>query len=244
MCRGGLISLGVLAAAIALVACVDADNTTPTTTAPPLPAMTGGGSTAPRGGAGGASVTPSPGVAGMTASPPPVSTGGMPSTPVAAAGASAPSAGGTGGSGGVGGASGGMGGSRAGAGGMMATSGSGGASGGAGGAAGGGAATGPKFSEVYPILMMRCAACHGAAGGVMLATKDAAYTSLMGMGAAGMCMGMKRVVAGNPDMSVLIQAVKGTGCRMGRPMPPGGAMLSADDVKKLSDWIMAGAKND
>lgn len=206
-----------------------------------LPSMGISGNQAPgRGGAGGSAApsTAGGGAAGMPARAPMAgmmaSAGGPSPMPMAGA----PAAGGSGGAPAAGGAGGGTAGRAAG--------GSGGApaAGGAGGAAGGGAmATGPKFSEVYPILMMRCAGCHGSAGGLMLGSKDAAHTALMANSTT--CMGMKRVVPNMPEMSMLIQALKGMGCRMGRPMPPMPMpMLSEADVKKISDWIAGGAKND
>jgi hypothetical protein len=116
------------------------------------------------------------------------------------------------------------------------------------GGAGGGAATGPKFSEIHTLLMGKCAMCHmGSLGGLMIgADKNATYMSLTSSSSTmGMCMGMKRVVPNMPDSSVLVQAIKAMGCRSGMPMPPPpGTMLSADDAKKVSDWIAAGAKND
>jgi hypothetical protein len=104
-------------------------------------------------------------------------------------------------------------------------------------------ATGPTFTMVHSMLMMRCGGCHGAAGMLMLGAKDAAYTALMADAAGMGCSGMKRVAPGMPAMSVLVMALKMNGCRMtATRMPPTGALPDAD-IKMVEDWITAGAMN-
>jgi len=93
------------------------------------------------------------------------------------------------------------------------------------------------------ILMPKCGGCHGAAGGLMLAMKDAAYTALMANATGGMCSGMKRVVPNMPDTSVLLMALKKSGCRMSSMQMPPAGMLPATDIKMVEDWIKAGAMN-
>jgi hypothetical protein len=227
MCRGGLISGLMLAAFVGLGACVDADDAQPVTGV--VPVMTGpvagaaGAGGPPRGGAGGATTPPTTGTGGMAAMPPRPPMGGAGMMPMAMAGMGA---GGSAAGGAGGGPAGGAGGAPA-------------AGGGAGG--GGAAAAGPTFSDVYSmVLMPRCMGCHGMAGGLSLATKDGAFTALMADSST--CMGMKRVTPGMPAMSALIAAMRGTGCRMGRPMPPMGALPDAD-IKRVEDWITAGAMN-
>jgi len=196
--------------------------------------------------------------AGAPGAPP--TAGGLATSPSAAGGlggGGTPAAGG-GGGGGAGGAvlvgghaapsSGGAGGGMHGESGRHASGGSGGMTGGAGGgsAAGTGApSTGAAtFSSLYTSIMTpKCVPCHGA-GVVPFQTKDEAYQSLVGIEAMDYCPGMKRVLAGDPDASVLILALKAQGCREGRPMPPSGMRLSDAEVQRFTAWIKAGAKND
>jgi hypothetical protein len=229
MCRGGLISGILLATTIGLVGCVDADSTPPSTSPSPV-AMAGataagsGGARAPAGGTSGAAGSSMMAAAGR----PPTAMGTAGSGPSGTGGAAAGSGAGAGGrAGGAGGAAGGAGG----------------AAGGAAGGGGGMMAAGPTFTEIYmSVLMPMCAGCHGALQPIMN-TKDAAFMNLTtGMG-SGMCSMNDRVAAGMPDMSVLVMALKGEGCRMGRPMPPAGGMVSADNIAKVEAWIMAGAMN-
>jgi len=245
MCRGGSISCLLAAAAISVTGCVDADNATPSSlgTAPnPVVAAPKAGTTAsvaPTGVGGTIAPTTTP---ATTTPATTIPTTTPTTTPSGVAGMAAGGAGGSAVAGGAGGSAG-AGGAKAGSGGAGGAAGA--AAGGAGGAGGsGGGATAPKFgTDVYPILMSKCAACHGASGGLMLGSKDAAYMNLMANSTT--CSGMKRVVPNMPDMSVVVQAIKGAGCRMNRRMPPApGAMLDAASVTKITDWIMGGAKND
>jgi len=50
------------------------------------------------------------------------------------------------------------------------------------------------------------------------------------------------VVAGDPDKSLLIKALKGQGAAQ-MPPPGKGKPLTADQIQTVSDWIKAGAKN-
>lgn len=116
------------------------------------------------------------------------------------------------------------------------------------GAAGGGAATGATFTEVYTAIMAGCT-CHTSPqgrGGLIMNTKAAAYTNLVGAsGVASGCTAEKRVVASDPTKSMLYVAASGGGmigsCRVPK-MPPQG-MLSTADADKIKSWIMAGAMN-
>jgi Common central domain of tyrosinase len=102
----------------------------------------------------------------------------------------------------------------------------------------------PTFTRLYDGIMMdNCVPCHGA-GIVAFQTKQEAYDSLVGADVVEYCPGEKRVVPGDPATSVLIQALKGEGCRLGRPMPPVGTRLSDADIERFSAWVRAGAKND
>jgi hypothetical protein len=56
-------------------------------------------------------------------------------------------------------------------------------------------------------------------------------------------MGLKRVVPGNPDMSLLVQKVEGTQM-CGTIMPPNPPPLTAAQKMQIRTWIMNGAMND
>jgi len=103
----------------------------------------------------------------------------------------------------------------------------------------------PTFTQIYDsILSVKCAPCHGS-GGLNMSTKDLAHSTLVGVDVAGTeCACMKRIVAGDPAMSVLIMALKADGCRgrAGR-MPPSGDPLSMEEINQFSAWIAAGAMN-
>lgn len=105
--------------------------------------------------------------------------------------------------------------------------------------------------DVQPILDRSCAvvACHGGppwqAG--MSLTPDDAAASLVGA-ASTQVAGATRVVAGDPERSLLVQVLRGPipGLepsdrprveRMPRDMSP----LSDDDIATIEDWIAAGA---
>jgi hypothetical protein len=106
----------------------------------------------------------------------------------------------------------------------------------------------PTFTQIYTnILSKKCGPCHTAStsGSLDLGTKAKAYTSLVGVSAAGFSCsstGLKRVVAGDAANSLLAKKVD--------PSPPcGGRMptvvaLPATEIADLKAWINAGAKND
>ncbi|MCB1022054.1 MAG: PSD1 domain-containing protein, partial [Acidobacteria bacterium] len=85
---------------------------------------------------------------------------------------------------------------------------------------------------VKPLLEARCMACHGAqaaSGGLALTSRE----SLLSGGNRGAA-----VIPGDPDASLLIQAVRQTG---DLKMPPGGA-LSAEEQGLLARWVQTGAE--
>jgi outer membrane protein assembly factor BamB len=122
---------------------------------------------------------------------------------------------------------------------------------------------GAAFAKVMDVLSNNhgCIGgfCHGESGGLNLqATPTEQYTSLLGadkMGAptgtgdtnaTGMCGGMKRIVPGNPDMSVLYQKVAGQQT-CGERMPTSGSgidPLTTAELDVVRGWIMAGAPFD
>ncbi len=93
-------------------------------------------------------------------------------------------------------------------------------------------------SKVRPLLADHCYECHSAQadkakGGLRLDTRD---DTLKG-GAAGPAL-----VPGNPDESLLVQAVKGTAKDLER-MPPAkkGPALTAEQIAVLEEWVRLGA---
>lgn len=93
-------------------------------------------------------------------------------------------------------------------------------------------ASSPQFyaSRVQPILEQNCYACHAesAAGGLRLDSPE----DLLKGGKSG-----APLVAGDPDKSLLIQAVLQTG-KLKMPM---GGKLQEDEVSTLVAWVKAGA---
>ncbi|WP_437711827.1 c-type cytochrome domain-containing protein [Sorangium sp. So ce448] len=173
-----------------------------------------------------------------------------------ASSSSAGQGGGEGGSGGQGGATGGGEGGSGGQGG--ATGGGEGGSGGQGGSGGSGeggsapagdplcGAGTATFADVRTILTTTCAGCHGnggpAAAGLDLRA-NAAHGELVN-GASSKCTGRMLVVPGKPSESYIINKVRGTGlCGDDTRMPPPdkGAALPEASIKKINDWICAGA---
>ncbi|WP_437295385.1 c-type cytochrome domain-containing protein [Sorangium sp. So ce426] len=188
------------------------------------------------------------------------------STSASGSATSSSSAGQGGGTGGTDGQGGGTGGSDVGTGGQgggtggsdVGTGGQGGGTGGAGtggeGGEGGSAPAGDPlcgagtatFADVRPILTTTCAGCHGNAGpaaaGLDLRA-NAAHGELVN-GNSTECTGRKLVVPGKPSESYIINKVRGSGlCGDDTRMPPpdSGNALPEASIKKINDWICAGA---
>jgi polyvinyl alcohol dehydrogenase (cytochrome) len=121
----------------------------------------------------------------------------------------------------------------------------------------------PTFTNVYKTIVAKnCiqSQCHGSTrqGNLFMADESDAYKNLVGVQASGVCVGpdagshascacgtsgKTRVVAGDPDQSLLIQKLGGNpSC--GDRMPPTGDVLPDDQQKLVKDWITAGANND
>ncbi len=97
-------------------------------------------------------------------------------------------------------------------------------------------ATGQTVSfktDVLPIFTANCVSCHGASSGFSAAS----YADVMKGGRNG-----QDVKPGDADGSLLVQKVKGTQTIGGR-MPRGGGPLPDADIKKISDWVAQGAKD-
>lgn len=109
-------------------------------------------------------------------------------------------------------------------------------------------AAGVSFSgQIQPIFTSSCASssCHGGsapAAGLDLQAGQA-HAALVGVQSA-QCTTLKRVQAGQPDQSYLMQKLEGSGtCFSGDPMPKGGAPLGAANISLVKSWISEGAKN-
>ena len=88
-------------------------------------------------------------------------------------------------------------------------------------------------SRVRPVLMTKCAPCHGSissASGLRVDSRDA----LLKGGVRG-----PAIVASKPESSLLLQAVTHTHATL--KMPPGNARLSPAEISSLEDWIRDGA---
>jgi hypothetical protein len=136
------------------------------------------------------------------------------------------------------------------------------AGGGTGGMAGG-APIMPTWSSIWDNALGANPGCGGpfchtgtGGGNLMMDTKENAYKGLVGVAAMGMNLpnatnpmnckdsGLTRVVAGDPEMSLLYSKV-----RLDKDVPcgsrmPTGSMLTQAQVDAIKAWIMAGAKND
>jgi|SRR5579884_1754068 len=109
----------------------------------------------------------------------------------------------------------------------------------------------PTYTAIWDeILFPSCALvfCHGAGGNFFdLGNKDVGYSSLVNVPASGPgCLdsGLKRVVPGHPESSLLYLKVTTPPC--GDKMPYNGytGVLDARQTGQIAGWIEAGAPND
>jgi hypothetical protein len=122
------------------------------------------------------------------------------------------------------------------------------------------AAPGPNsFTAIYKEIIKGTGCtgspiCHtGPAGKLQMSNQMAAYQALVGVSAMGMnqtlqpphCAdsGLKRVVPGDPDNSLLMLKVLGK-APCGAAMPPNPPLLSQDQSDRIRAWIVNGAPND
>ena len=87
-------------------------------------------------------------------------------------------------------------------------------------------------TRIRPVLAKNCLSCHTEShlGGLRLDSRE----NLLKGGNSG-----PAIIAGNPDESLLIQAVNQTHDRL--KMPPSGNKLSAEEIESLRIWIRVGA---
>ncbi len=117
-------------------------------------------------------------------------------------------------------------------------------------------ATAPKLSaHVLPIVKQSCAqaGCHDPTKkehGMDLSTAATIHAGWVNEKSNDHCENnatVTRVVPGQPDASFVVTLIKNLDCRCSTPkrMPPAPmAALSAAEVKTISDWVAAGARND
>jgi hypothetical protein len=110
------------------------------------------------------------------------------------------------------------------------------------------ASAGASFADVYAIIGMHCgggkSGCHvtGSSAGLEMPDARAAYDHLVGV-ASMKCAGQMRVVPGDADASVLVQALEGSATCV-KAMPLGRDPLSADEIETIRAWIDSGATYD
>lgn len=105
------------------------------------------------------------------------------------------------------------------------------------GGAGGGTAV-SFAADLQPVFTATCTGCHGPGGeGGLNLSAGVAHGNLVGVAAVGHAG--QRVVAGDPDQSVLYLKISGAAA-VGDRMPLGGA-LDAGTIEKVRQWIAAGA---
>ncbi len=100
-----------------------------------------------------------------------------------------------------------------------------------------------SFDELYDqVLAVDCAPCHTsrALGGLRMANADAAFENLINIPAeTGSCLGRTRVIAGDPDNSLLFSKVAGV--NLCGPLMPLGGTLNGPAIEEIRKWIEAGA---
>jgi len=104
---------------------------------------------------------------------------------------------------------------------------------GAGGAPAAGGAAVTFEGDVAPILVARCLGCHGQDMQRANLRMDT-FNGIVTGGVSGAI-----VVPGKPQRSSLVERISSTSAEL--RMPKGGAALSADEVKKITSWVAAGA---
>ena len=94
-------------------------------------------------------------------------------------------------------------------------------------------------ADVQPIFDANCTVCHGSDGnGGLDLRAPQSYDNLVDFDSPN--YGAKRVVAGDPDNSVLIDKITGGG-QFGSRMPPSGPGLPAARIETIRTWVLEGA---
>jgi hypothetical protein len=93
-------------------------------------------------------------------------------------------------------------------------------------------------ADVQPIWDASCVVCHGLSGGLDLSAPQS-RGNLVGVASA--TWGGVRVIAGDPERSLLFRKLTGDGA-VGDRMPQGGALDPAD-IETVRRWIVEGAQD-
>jgi hypothetical protein len=106
----------------------------------------------------------------------------------------------------------------------------------------------PSYArDIQPLWSPTCTTCHSDSGtpGALNLESGSSYASLVNRNGTGACSSLKRVQPGQPDDSLLVLKISGTGC--GGRMP----QLDSDyfdrnpgELIRIRSWILAGAPND
>jgi hypothetical protein len=99
-----------------------------------------------------------------------------------------------------------------------------------------------SFSEqIQPIFDARCVACHSPTGqaSFLVLVNGQSHANLVGVEAT-VYPGSQRVVASDPEASVLYNKVANTGT-FGGIMPPTGSSLTSTQITLIRTWISEGA---
>ena len=104
----------------------------------------------------------------------------------------------------------------------------------------------PTYSAIYDEVFepQGCSAdrCHGGLG-IKLADKATGHASLLSDVGVNGCAGMKLVVPGQPDQSLLYRKVADDMPPCGARMPLGLAPLDPETLTQIRTWIEMGAPN-
>ena len=96
-------------------------------------------------------------------------------------------------------------------------------------------------SDVQAIWTAKCVSCHGGAtpDGQLTLEAGSSRAALVDQAMVASCTNAKRVVAGDPGSSGLINKLLGTSC--GTRMPENASPLSAGELTMIQSWILRGA---
>lgn len=105
------------------------------------------------------------------------------------------------------------------------------------------AAPAPQATALQPLWAARCVdGCHATTGpraGLDLSSPASALRDLRGVRSAQ--LGLQRVAPGDHARSYLLRKLLPGAPRRGLPMPPTGAPLERDEMRRIADWIDGGA---
>jgi hypothetical protein len=96
-------------------------------------------------------------------------------------------------------------------------------------------------SDVQALWTAKCVSCHGGGtpDGQLTLEAGSSRAALVDQNMVASCTNAKRVVAGDPGSSGLINKLLGTSC--GTRMPENASALSAGELALIQSWILRGA---